>query len=324
MTDTKKDLKEAFNINDDLEEPPSPPGGAQFKPKREATGEINSDDDSSDDSDNDPGVSLDKDANQPVKIFADPNKSTMAQVLSGKVPDTSNNTIVNKPQVNSRAPNVATQGEAEHTVYDNDTVDDDKPWLRPGADITDYFNYGFDEETWKIYCEKQRMIRAGLDPKTARGLLPRKDDRDRGRDHRDHRRDRRDRDHDEPRSIRTTDDSRRDRSHTHQNSAPSMEDIQKQAARAAEMAAAAMAAGHMPPGLPSLPGLPMPGALAGLPNPANLSQPLPIPGGAKVKSESRERRRSRSPSRRDRDRRHDDRDRKRRYDDREYDRYSKR
>ena len=41
----------------------------------------------------------------------------MAQVLSGKVPDTSNNTIVNKPQVNSRAPNVATQGEADHTVY---------------------------------------------------------------------------------------------------------------------------------------------------------------------------------------------------------------
>lgn len=31
----------------------------------------------------------------------------------------------------------------------------DKPWRRPGADITDWFNYGFDEETWRVYCSKQ-------------------------------------------------------------------------------------------------------------------------------------------------------------------------
>lgn len=29
----------------------------------------------------------------------------------------------------------------------------------PGADITDYFNYGFTEETWKAYCEKQKLLR---------------------------------------------------------------------------------------------------------------------------------------------------------------------
>jgi hypothetical protein len=28
-----------------------------------------------------------------------------------------------------------------------------------GADITDYFNYGFTEETWRKYAEKQRMLR---------------------------------------------------------------------------------------------------------------------------------------------------------------------
>lgn len=28
-----------------------------------------------------------------------------------------------------------------------------------GADVTDYFNYGFTEETWKAYCEKQRKMR---------------------------------------------------------------------------------------------------------------------------------------------------------------------
>jgi pre-mRNA 3'-end-processing factor FIP1 len=38
--------------------------------------------------------------------------------------------------------------------------DEDKPWRKPGADITDYFNYGFNEETWINYCMKQRRLRA--------------------------------------------------------------------------------------------------------------------------------------------------------------------
>ncbi|KER19463.1 hypothetical protein T265_11773 [Opisthorchis viverrini] len=37
--------------------------------------------------------------------------------------------------------------------------EEDKPWKRPGADITDYFNYGFTEETWVQYCEKQKILR---------------------------------------------------------------------------------------------------------------------------------------------------------------------
>ena len=28
-----------------------------------------------------------------------------------------------------------------------------------GADISDYFNYGFTEDTWKQFCEKQRRMR---------------------------------------------------------------------------------------------------------------------------------------------------------------------
>lgn len=38
--------------------------------------------------------------------------------------------------------------------------DEDKPWRKPGADITDYFNYGFTEETWIAYCMKQKRMRA--------------------------------------------------------------------------------------------------------------------------------------------------------------------
>lgn len=37
--------------------------------------------------------------------------------------------------------------------------EDDKPWRRPGQDITDYFNYGFDEFTWATYCLKQQELR---------------------------------------------------------------------------------------------------------------------------------------------------------------------
>ena len=29
-----------------------------------------------------------------------------------------------------------------------------------GADITDYFNYGFNEDSWKQYCSKQNRLRA--------------------------------------------------------------------------------------------------------------------------------------------------------------------
>jgi hypothetical protein len=37
--------------------------------------------------------------------------------------------------------------------------DKDRPWNRPGADITDYFNYGFTELSWRQYVNKQRDLR---------------------------------------------------------------------------------------------------------------------------------------------------------------------
>ena len=43
-----------------------------------------------------------------------------------------------------------------------------------GADITDYFNYGFTEETWKLYCERQRQMKSevGQLNKTVSGFAP--------------------------------------------------------------------------------------------------------------------------------------------------------
>ncbi|KAJ8405790.1 hypothetical protein AAFF_G00312270 [Aldrovandia affinis] len=51
-----------------------------------------------------------------------------------------------------------TEPEVETDVFE------DKPWRKPGADLSDYFNYGFSEETWKAYCEKQRRLQLGLEP----------------------------------------------------------------------------------------------------------------------------------------------------------------
>ncbi|KAL1491171.1 hypothetical protein ABEB36_011811 [Hypothenemus hampei] len=58
--------------------------------------------------------------------------------------------------------------------YNLDSLED-KPWRKPGADITDYFNYGFNEDTWKAYCERQKRIRinesgVGIVPLNAIGL----------------------------------------------------------------------------------------------------------------------------------------------------------
>ncbi|EEB05935.1 mRNA cleavage and polyadenylation specificity factor complex subunit [Schizosaccharomyces japonicus yFS275] len=51
------------------------------------------------------------------------------------------------------------------SIYDVDLESyEDKPWRKPGADITDYFNYGFDEFTWAAYCTKQSKIREDYTP----------------------------------------------------------------------------------------------------------------------------------------------------------------
>ena len=31
----------------------------------------------------------------------------------------------------------------------------DRPWAAPGANVSDYFNYGFNEDSWRAYCQLQ-------------------------------------------------------------------------------------------------------------------------------------------------------------------------
>jgi pre-mRNA 3'-end-processing factor FIP1 len=68
------------------------------------------------------------------------------------------------PRVDSSAPktfDIEAHGEFDGVdIFDVD-IDtfEDKPWRKPGADITDYFNFGFNENSWKAYSTKQRIIR---------------------------------------------------------------------------------------------------------------------------------------------------------------------
>jgi len=51
-------------------------------------------------------------------------------------------------------------------IYDNELNSlDDKPWREADADITDWFNYGFDEDSWRAYCAAQVKMRLTLSKK---------------------------------------------------------------------------------------------------------------------------------------------------------------
>ena len=42
---------------------------------------------------------------------------------------------------------------------DEDLKEHEKAWRIPGTDVSDFFNYGFDEFTWTLYCLKQEKMR---------------------------------------------------------------------------------------------------------------------------------------------------------------------
>jgi len=60
-------------------------------------------------------------------------------------------------------------------IYDNELNSlDNKPWREADADITDWFNYGFDEESWRTYCAAQVKMRLTLSKRKDTGQLAEK------------------------------------------------------------------------------------------------------------------------------------------------------
>ncbi|CAG8721604.1 5941_t:CDS:10, partial [Racocetra persica] len=115
-----------------------------------------------------------EDPNSRLKIIMDvpstTNKSTDNSTRNSLVnikPNSFNKQIMQQRhesgQASNRTPGVDINavGSLDGTsIYDVDLDSvEDKPWRKPGADITDYFNYGFNEYTWKAYCAKQKQMR---------------------------------------------------------------------------------------------------------------------------------------------------------------------
>ena len=90
---------------------------------------------------------------------------TLAQEKTGEDKQAQPTTIVRK---DDGASTIDVNAVAEYegkplTLVDLEEIKD-KPWRAPGADISDYFNYGFDELTWTAYCHKQDKTRGEFNP----------------------------------------------------------------------------------------------------------------------------------------------------------------
>lgn len=104
------------------------------------------------------------------KSITKPVNGTTVVPLAGQTSTTTlgNTNSLNVPKLPQQQPLKGVDVEAPGTINDVPTFDydlaevkdEDKPWRKPGADITDYFNYGFSEESWILYCMKQKRLRA--------------------------------------------------------------------------------------------------------------------------------------------------------------------
>ena len=79
-------------------------------------------------------------------------RSTAPRTLSEFYAETAETTRPAIQQTPTNNPHLMTADLAEHN----------KPWRLPGADQSDYFNYGFDEFTWTMYCMRQKSMKENL------------------------------------------------------------------------------------------------------------------------------------------------------------------
>lgn len=131
-----------------------------------ATAALQDDDEDDDDSDDDVQVTIgDIKAAPPTQYGFGAHGKRPSQTYQQKQTETSQ--TPGKPTVVIQQPQKAgIDLDAVGTIngisiydFDLETLAEEKPWNKPGADITDYFNYGFNEETWMKYCQKQRQLR---------------------------------------------------------------------------------------------------------------------------------------------------------------------
>lgn len=99
-----------------------------------------------------PTPALNSTSQQPASA-SKPSDPSKPQLPGSAYPAYANSTI----DVNANPVHPQTGKPVLSTDLDADFPgEDDKPWRLPGTDLSDYFNYGFDEFTWASYCLKQQ------------------------------------------------------------------------------------------------------------------------------------------------------------------------
>ncbi|KAK6461576.1 Fip1 motif-domain-containing protein [Scheffersomyces coipomensis] len=126
-------------------------------------------DDSDEDSEDDIDIIIGEE--KPSTALASTNNDTVDALvdIDGEQSKSTTTTIVANNQGESKsAIDINAIGEYEGkpiTQLDLETLKE-KPWRAPGVDISDYFNYGFNEFSWIAYCFKQDKTRGEFKPET--------------------------------------------------------------------------------------------------------------------------------------------------------------
>ncbi|OBZ86574.1 Pre-mRNA polyadenylation factor fip1 [Choanephora cucurbitarum] len=169
----EEDTKENEQKEEEQPKPPSEPESKQDSPQQQ---EQQQQEDEDEESDDDLEIILEAEEEAQPEPSAEP--ASGEQAASGETKDTPVNIKPGQqgkpsstPTANAAANNTMTKSQGGINLeaigeYNGEPITDvdldnveDKPWRKPGADITDYFNYGFNEITWRSYCAKQKMLR---------------------------------------------------------------------------------------------------------------------------------------------------------------------
>lgn len=128
--------------------------------KSDASADDDDDEDEESDESDDDDFNVIIDLKKPALGGQSPPRGTTGKIAT-TAPNAGNN---NANAAKAKGVDLEAQGSInDQPTFDFDLQsinDEDKPWRKPGADITDYFNYGFNEESWIAYCTKQKKIRA--------------------------------------------------------------------------------------------------------------------------------------------------------------------
>jgi hypothetical protein len=79
------------------------------------------------------------------------------EIVMNEQPTTAPPLVTHNKTLDLTQPGIRADGKT--TIEEDLEQIEEKGWRKPGADPTDYFNYGFDEESWRIYANKQILLR---------------------------------------------------------------------------------------------------------------------------------------------------------------------